>query len=309
MGIVAKKALKILITGANGLLGQKLVAHCQARNIDFLASASGKNMNPELLDINFASVDITDHDAFRYSLDNYKPTCLVNTAAITNVDLCETIENECFAVNADAVRTMMDWCAKNNAHFIQISTDFIFDGKALHYKEDALPKPLNVYGESKSRAEMIIMNSEFYKWSILRTSLVYGSAHNLKRTNLVLWARGELLRNRAVKIVNDQFRAPTWAADLASAAIKAAEREKYGVFNIVGPECMSMFTFVQRICRFYKQPLELVHQIETKELNQLAKRPVRTDLCIEKARNEINYQPLQLEETLMLLEREIPNHN
>lgn len=308
MGVVSAPTPRIFITGANGLLGQKLVAQCQEKQLGFLASSSGQNVNPKLKDSNYVCLDITDANSLLKHLDNYRPTCIINTAAITNVDLCESIEEDCFNVNATAVEAMMKWCAKNDCHFIQISTDFIFDGKKEVYSEDEQPRPLSVYGLSKLRAEEGITTSAYPNWTILRTSVVYGSAHSLKRSNLVLWVRGELLRNRTVSIVDDQFRAPTWADDLAKAALTAAVKQKFGIFNIVGPQCMSMFEFVQRICRFYKQPLELVKQIKTSDLQQVAERPLKTNMLIDKAKVELDYEPLTIEETLTILEKEIPLH-
>jgi dTDP-4-dehydrorhamnose reductase len=308
MGAVKNKASKIFITGANGLLGQKVVKLCQKKDIDFLATSSGSNRNPELAAKNYQKIDITDKEKLLQSLDSYKPNCIINTAAMTNVDLCKSLIEECYEINTHSVKSMLDWSSKNEAHLIQISTDFIFDGKKDEYFEVDQPNPISVYGDAKNKAEDYLLSSNYKNWSVLRTSVVYGVAHNLKRSNIVLWARSELLRNRTVKIVDDQFRAPTWADDLAFATLASFENKGFGVFNTVGSECMSMHAFVSRMAKYYKQPQELVIKIKSDELQQVANRPLKTCLNTNKAKNEFNYSPISIEESLMILEKELPNY-
>jgi dTDP-4-dehydrorhamnose reductase len=297
---------KLLITGSNGLLGQKIVKLCSESGIDFLAVSSGDNRNPQLEERYYKQIDVTNHFAMNQLLDDYSPTCIINTAAMTNVDLCESLVEECYDVNAEAVKNLFNWTEKNEIQLIQISTDFIFDGEKDEYTELDSPNPLSIYGASKNKAEEYLMESEYLNWTIIRTSLVYGAAFHLKRSNIVLWAREEILRNRSVKIVDDQFRAPTWANDLAHAVMSACLNKKNGVFNIVGKEYLSMFEFVKRIVLFYKQPLELVSRIKSSELQQAAKRPVKTNMIIEKAKIELGYEPHSIENTLSTLEQELP---
>lgn len=304
-----KSKIQLFITGSNGLLGQKIVKLCQDSEIDFLALSSGKNRNPELDEQHYRQMDVTHHAEINQLLDKYLPVCIINTAAMTNVDLCESLSNECHQINAEAVKNLFFWAKNNNAHLIQISTDFIFDGTKNEYTELDVPKPLSVYGESKMRAEEFLLQSEYLNWTILRTSLVYGAAHHLKRSNIVLWARGEILRNRTIKIVDDQLRAPTWAEDLANAVMTVFSNKKYGVYNIVGKDYLSMYEFVQRMVSFYKQPLELVKKIKSSELQQVAQRPAKTNLIIDKARIELGYNPHSIENTLASIERNLSQYS
>ena len=299
---------KILITGANGLLGQKIVKLCQKFGLNFLATSAGVNRNPDLDPKNYQQLDITKTAAVLALCNRYQPECIINTAAMTNVDLCESLVEECYQINTSALKNLLDWSSMNNTHLIQISTDFVFDGNKNNYIENDEANPLSVYGDSKSKAEKLLLQSNYKNWSILRTSLVYGSAHLLKRSNIVLWAREELLKNRKVTIVDDQFRAPTWAEDLAFASLVSFEKKAFGIYHTVGPECLSMFDFVQRMAAFYKQPTELVQRIKTTDLQQTADRPPRTNLVILKAKRELDYNPHSLEQTLAILEKEIPTH-
>lgn len=306
MGAIINSTKKILITGSNGLLGQKIIKLCLENRLDYIATSLGANRNPSVQSSRYFSLDISDANAVEQLFSKIKPDCVINTAAITNVDLCESTPDDCDQINVDAVNYILNWCKTLNIHFIQISTDFVFDGKKSVYVENDLPNPLSIYGKSKLKAEKLIQNSSLLNWTIMRTSVVYGVAHNMTRSNIVLWARSEILRNRKINIVGDQYRAPTWAEDLATACLRAVEKEVFGVYNIVGPECVSILEFVKRMAKYYKQPEELVQEIKTNELNQVAERPLKTHLDISKAKQALGYNPLNLENTLSLLEKELP---
>ena len=140
-------------------------------------------------------------------------------------------------------------------------------------------------------------------WSIVRTIIVYGEGNNLSRTNIVLWAKEALKTGNEITIVDDQFRAPTWAEDLAWGCLEIVLRNKKGVFHISGPETMSVIDLVYRIADFYGLPKNQIKPIRSTTLNQAAKRPPKTGFDLTKARNELNYEPLTLEKSLELLEK------
>ena len=300
---------KILLTGSNGLLGNKLVGQLLEIDARFLATSNGENTNPNCPDKNYLELDITDKQSVLEVLNNYQPDVIINTAAMTNVDACESLPDECFKVNVDGFKNLFDWSASNDAHVIQISTDFIFDGENGPYKEEDLPNPLSEYGRSKLESEKVCFNSSYKNWTILRTIVVYGTAPNLKRSNIVLWARETLKNEKSINIVDDQFRAPTWADDLAMACLLSIEKKVKGVFHISGPETMSIFDIVNKIADFYNIDKRLIKPIKTDELGQVASRPPKTGFKLDKARKELGYSPKTFEETLGLLENELESNN
>ncbi len=295
--------MRILITGSNGLLGQKLVKLCLERGLNFIATSKGDNRNPDCPANNFLSLDISNLLEINKVFQFYYPTHVIHTAAITNVDYCEDHIEECHLVNVDASKLLSNACIQYKAHFQLLSTDFVFDGEKGNYKEEDLVNPLSVYAKSKVDAENLVIDSNTDNWSIVRTIIVYGEGNNLSRSNIVLWAKDALKTGNELTIVDDQFRAPTWAEDLAWGCLEVVLRNKQGIFHISGPETMSVIDLVYRIADFYKLPRNQVKPIKSNTLNQAAKRPPKTGFDLTKARNELNYEPLTLEKSLELLEK------
>jgi len=152
---------KILITGSNGLLGQKLVKQLvNSDEFEFLATSSGTNRIEKFKNIPYQSLDITNQEEINAVFESYKPDIVINTEAMTNVDTCEGDRENCWDLNVNAVKYLFEASKKVKAHFIHLSTDFIFDGENGPYKEDDTPNPLSYYGESKWAAEKILINSD-----------------------------------------------------------------------------------------------------------------------------------------------------
>lgn len=292
---------RILITGSNGLLGQKIVMQLQRKRVDFLATSLGKNRNPDCPDEYYVSMDITNREDIEKCVDVFQPTCIINTAAMTNVDECEVRPEDCRKINVDAVNNLLEVAAANNIHFIHLSTDFVFDGNNGPYKENDRKNPLSVYAKSKADSEEILERASFKNWTILRTIIVFGQGNNLSRSNIVLWAKEALTKGEEMKIVNDQFRAPTWADDLAWACIQAALLKTTGVYHISGPETFSIFELVLRIADFYGFEKTKLVAVSSSTLNQKARRPLRTGFILDKAKRDLKYDPLTFEESLTRL--------
>ena len=158
--------------------------------------------------------------------------------------------------------------------------------------------PLSNYAISKVKGEEMLMKQDETNWSIVRTIIVYGKADNLSRSNLIVWAKETLKSNGEMKIIDDQFRSPTFADDLAKGCMSILEKEKTGVYHLSGPETMSIYHLVERIAKFYNYSMENVARISSSTLNQPAKRPPRTGFNLNKAINNLDYSPRKLEETL-----------
>lgn len=293
--------MKILITGSNGLLGQKIVRQLINSQIDFLATSLGANRNSNCPDSNYQSLDITNKSQVLNLVNAFKPTAIINTAAMTNVDACELDEVNCRKINIDAVGCLFDAAKKVNAQFVHLSTDFVFDGENGPYKEEDIRNPLSIYAKSKVDSEDILMNDPTTNWSILRTIIVFGQGENLSRSNIVLWAKAALAKGDPLTIVNDQFRAPTWADDLAWACIQTVKKHATGIFHISGPKTYSIYDLVKSIGTYYGFSTDNVSPINSSTLNQSAKRPPRTGFILSKAQNILEYQPQTLEESLAKL--------
>lgn len=293
--------MKILITGSNGLLGQKLVDLCLAKKIDFLATSLGVNRYSVCPPERYQSFDITEEQQVQDVINAYRPTHIIHTAAMTNVDQCELNPEACDLVNRQAVQMLAKFCVQNEIHLQLLSTDFVFDGTSGPYKETDAPAPLSVYARSKVEAERVLQNTIGLSYSIVRTIIVYGTGENLSRSNLILWAKEALKKGEPLQIVDDQFRAPTWAPDLAWACLRICELNETGIFHISGPETMSIYQIVARIAAFYGLSMHPVNKLSSNNLKQSAKRPPVTGFILDKAHQTLGFQPQTLEQTFAQL--------
>ena len=294
----------VIITGSNGLLGQKLTdLYLKHPEIAFLATGKGPNRHPVKTGYIYEEADVTDHTGMRALLEKYKPSAVINSAAMTNVDACESDKGGCDAMNIDAVENLARLSAEMNFRLIHLSTDFIFDGTHPLYTEDEQPNPLSYYGRSKWEGEKKVM--QFAKnWSILRTVLVYGVVADMSRSNIVLWAYNTLKNATPAKVVNDQYRTPTLAEDLAMGCFLAEQKQAQGIYNIAGPDYFGIHELMERVAQNFGFQLDNISLVSSETLNQPAKRPPITGLDITKAKQVLGYTPHNFSEGLAMVAKQ-----
>lgn len=295
----------ILITGANGLLGQKLVELLvQQSTVDLIATAKGENRLPNSAGYRYVSLDITNSGEVNTVFDTYQPDVVIHTAAMTNVDTCETDHIGCELLNVTAVAYLIEACQKHDTFLCHLSTDFIFDGTDGPYTEEAIPNPISVYGASKLRAEKLLEASSI-RWAIARTVLVFGIVSDMSRTNIILWVKKSLEEGKQINVVTDQFRTPTLAEDLAMGCWLIAHKEAQGIFNISGSDFLTPYEMAIKTANFYGLPVELIKQADSSTFSQPAKRPPRTGFILDKARRDLGYQPRTFDEGIALMAKQI----
>jgi dTDP-4-dehydrorhamnose reductase len=298
--------LRILITGSNGLLGQKLVSALRDdAEVELIATGRGADRTPAPLGTRYHALDITSKADVDRVFDETRPDAVIHGAAMTNVDACETDPETCRLQNITATHHLVDAAKRHISHFIFLSTDFIFDGLNGPYREDDAPAPLSIYGHSKLEGERIVMRAGLDKWAIARTIIVYGVAPGLSRSNVVLWAKSALEKGQPIKVVDDQWRMPTLAEDLADGCIRIAKRKATGIFNLSGPDGMSILELVRRVGAFFHLNSSVVTAVKSDTLGQPAKRPPRTGFVLDKARRELGYAPRGFEAGLAVLKEQL----
>lgn len=296
---------RILVTGSNGLLGQKITDLIIAgKRAGLIATSKGANRYPQTHGYEYAELDICNQEQLQEVVKRYRPDAIINTAAMTNVDACEKNKELCRQLNVEAVKNLVNICEENNIHLIHLSTDFIFDGKNGPYPEDAEPCPLSYYGGSKLEAEKIIRASSC-RYAILRTIIVYGIVNDMSRSNIVLWAKSALEKGMPINVVNDQWRMPTLAEDLAECCLLAIEKEATGIYNASGKDMLSIIEMVKQIADFWKLDKNLIKPISSDTLKQDAKRPVKTGFILDKAIRELGYQPRSFKEGLEVIDLQL----
>ncbi len=299
--------MKILITGANGLLGQKLVALLSAdKDLQVIATARTTNQLPATgrEAYRFARMDVTDRENVIDIVGDYQPDTIINTAAMTHVDRCEENQDECHTANVTAVENLIEACETFQVHLIQLSTDFIFNGTNGPLDENASPDPVNFYGRSKLEAEELLRKSKC-DYSIIRTVLVYGVGYDPSQSNIVLWVIDKLNKKEEINLVNDQWRTPTLVEDLAEGCFLIAKKRALGVYNISGREMMTPYHMAETIADEFNLDKSLIHETDSDTFTQPAKRPLKTGLTIDKAAGKLGYSPHSFREGLKLVSKQL----
>lgn len=295
----------ILVTGSNGLLGQKITERLSAtKQFKLIATSKGADRFPVKDGYTYAEMDILDPQNVKEVVGHYKPDAIIHTAAMTNVDTCEDQKELAYQLNVESVKTLISVCEEHDIQLVHLSTDFIFDGAKGPYDEEADPNPLSYYGQTKVEAENIIKVSNC-RWAILRTILVYGIVSDMSRSNIVLWAKGALEKGSPINVVNDQWRMPTLAEDLADCCLLAVEKDAQGIYNASGKDMMSISELVARVADYWKLDKSMINEISAETLNQTAKRPVRTGFVLDKTIRDLGYNPHSFEEGLIILDQQL----
>ena len=293
---------RILVTGANGMLGQ--------RTIDFFSNLGGFELlttsienEPIVRGVEYFQCDITNRDKIKKTIYDFCPDFIINTAAYTNVDASETEREAAWRINVKGVEYLAEVARAIDAHIIHISSDYIFDGKNGPYSENAVPNPLGYYGRTKLASENALRISGSI-FTILRTNVLYGM-NMAGRPDFVRWVINSLKNKDKIRIVTDQINNPTFIDDLVQAISKIVEFGKTGIYNIGGKEFLSRYDFTLMIVDFFNLDNSLVKPIVTKELKQAARRPLKSGLITLKAETELGYKPHGITEALQEIKKKL----
>ncbi|WP_293904973.1 MULTISPECIES: SDR family oxidoreductase [unclassified Sphingobacterium] len=296
---------KVLVTGSNGFLGQKVVdLLAKNEHYDVIAISKGPNRNPNQVNYTFFQVDLSDRTKLIDFLATHTLDAIVHTAAMTSVEACEADKVACQLLNVDLVEYLASYCTAHQTQLIHLSTDFVFDGKKnAPYAETDLPNPQSEYGKSKYTSEQVLVQSNCH-YAILRTILVYGINADPNRSNLVLWAKSKLSKNEPIKVVNDQWRMPTFVDDLAYACQLAIDRKAEGIFHISGSELMSISEAVDKIADYWKLDKGLISEISAASIGQAENRPRQTGFDLTKSKAELGYVPTSFIDSLAIIDQQ-----
>jgi dTDP-4-dehydrorhamnose reductase len=239
--------VRLLVTGAGGQLGHDVVAHATS-------------LGDEVIAADRSTLDVTDVDAVVAAVRSVRPDAIINAAAYTAVDACETNVEMAYAANADAVGFLASAAAEAGAHLVHVSTDYVFDGSLDRpYREDDATNPQSVYGKSKLAGELAAGADA----AIVRTSWVCGE-HGNNMVKLVL----RLAKPGAdLAFVDDQRGCPTFTADLAPALTLLARERRAGVHHLTNQGPVSWYEFVQEVLRAAGLDPAMVRPISTAELD------------------------------------------
>lgn len=286
---------RVLIIGGTGLLGRALI---EVGKEKYELYKTYHIVEPSEKDENFIKLSVENRDEICNVFSKIKPDYVIDTHALTNVDHCELHKEEAWAINVISSKNVLDASEKVGAKYIFISSDYVFDGygpadkseeinikNIKPYTEESKQNPLNFYGLTKAIMEDYLYFSK-YDYLVIRTSAIYGNEGSTGKKSFVQFIVENLKANKQVSVVSDQYLSPTNNIKLATVIYKLIEKGKSGIYNVCGKN-MSKYEWAIKIAKRENLNINLINPIKTKELNQVAKRPFKPLLSMEKLRKEL----------------------
>jgi len=259
--------LKILVIGGNGMVGYNLVKFL-IKNKHDVSFTYNKNM---ISDSNSLPLDIMDKHMTEKVISKLQPDIVINCAALTSVDLCETNHDLAEKLNIEGTKNVVSTCLKNSSKLIQISTSYVFDGKQSLYSETDESLGATYYGITKMKGEEIVKNSQL-KYLILRTDQPYGWTEKWQKTNSVLRVINSLKINDELNEIEDWYNTPTYLEDFVSATNSLILKESTGIFHVVGPDFINRYEWAKIVCDVFNLDKNKINPIQSSSLNLPAKR-------------------------------------
>ncbi len=294
--------MKVLITGANGLLGQHLTKLLLDKNYEVVATGRGESRLPfePSGTYTYHTMDIANAFDTYAIMSREKPDVVVHAAAMTQVDDCEKQPELCERINVQGTAQILTDAETFSSHFIYISTDFVFDGDKGNYSEEEDTNPISLYGFSKLQAESMVQVSDI-PFAIVRTCLVYGNLLKGTRSNIVSWVRESLQQDKTIQVVSDQMRTPTYVGDLAKGIALIIEQKATGIYHISGKDWLTPYDIALKTAHKFQLDAGKIVKVDASTFKQPGRRPLKTGFVIEKARKDLGFEPMTFDEGLELM--------
>jgi len=287
-------AMRVLITGTNGLVGSRLAALLAARG----HSVTGLGRGPSRIHgpFEYVSVDVSDGDSLITVVRTTAPEVILNPASMTDVDGCEVAAALAFRVNGIAPGVLALAANDVGAHLVHVSTDYVFDGTGGPYLEDDVPNPRGVYALTKHMGEQAV-RALANVWTIARTAVVYGWPP-AGRPNFGSWMLEALRAGETVRLFEDQFVSPSLADSVAEQLAELAERRLAGIWNVCGADVVNRVQFGMALCAEFGLDSHQIIPSRLADANFKSPRPARSGLRTDKAAGELRARPLGLDASL-----------
>lgn len=290
--------MKILITGANGFLGQYLCTSFASKGFEVIAVSRGDCRIINKYGIKYQSVDVTKKNEVIKILEDEQPDVVIHNAAMSKPDECQNNQPECLLQNVEATRFLVNACQLHNIYFIYISTDFVFGENGPH-DEATQPAPLNFYGESKLQAEHLVQHSGL-PFAIVRPVFIYGQLLLGTKPTFIHWVQQNLENGKPIKVVNDQQRTPTFVTDICNGIFEIINKKAQGVFHLAGKDIISPYAMAVTVATVLGLDASLIEPVTSETFIEPVKRAKHSGLEINKAIKILGYNPVGFEEGVRL---------
>jgi len=283
---------KLLITGGSGLLGSNLV---KLMEDNFEAHTIVHEHQMKFKTCQTYKLDITKGYNLLKAVKKINPQCIIHTAALTNVDYCETHRDESWKINVEGTRNVATSADKVDSKIIYISTDSVFDGKKSMYTEDDQPNPVNFYAMTKLEGEKIVLRSTAHH-VIIRTNIYGWNAQ--KKLSIAEWMLNSLLEKKQLTLFSDVFFTPMLVNNLCDVIIEILEKDICGLYHVAGSERCSKLQFGLALAEVFDLDKNLIEPILVSDKNLAAERPKDPSLSIERIRREVRTRLLNVRDGL-----------
>ena len=292
---------RLLVIGASGLLGSKLMALASKRyEVRGTCCPEVDGMENWKLE----PLDIGSKDEIDGIFGKLKPEVVILAAAMTNVDACEKDPTAANRVNATGPSLVARACKANGARLVHVSTDYVFDGaKSRKYTEEDVPRPISVYGSSKLAGERSVL-STLPGAVVARPAVLYGWNPLEEKDNFVTWVLKKLRAGERATLFQDQWISPTFADDLARTLLDLAERDVTGLWHVSGPDCLDRPSCGRLIASIFGLDERLIAPVQSSSVSLPAKRPKYSCLDVSKVEKLLNRKMLPFREGLEIMKQQ-----
>ncbi|HYK47165.1 MAG TPA: SDR family oxidoreductase [Parafilimonas sp.] len=293
--------MQILITGANGFLGQHLSVYLKQKDFDVISTSRGECRIPSSFNVPYYPAELTQRSDVEQLVSATKPDVIIHSAAMSKPDECETDREKCILYNVSATQfllTAFERTANTNSHFIFTSTDFVF-GEGGPHSENDVPEPINFYGESKLMAEKLLAETSVV-CTIVRPVFMYGPVWSGVRSSYLQQVKNALQQNQPIKAVSDQLRTPTYVYDVCKGIEAIIVHKQAGVYHLAGRNVLSPYQMALSVAHYFHLDSSLIQEVTLNSFFEAARRPLRSGLKIAKAEEELGYDPVTFEEGIKL---------
>jgi dTDP-4-dehydrorhamnose reductase len=288
--------MKLLITGINGFLGRHLINYLLARGYAVFSTGRGFIKGNLKSDVHYINFDLTNNELLLQTINEIQPNIIIHIAAMSKPDECELNKEACILNNVDVTKNIADAAKAINAKLIFTSTDFVF-GEGENHKEESITKPLNFYGESKLMAETYIQKV-LNNYCIIRPVFIYGKQIDGIKGSFVQWVQSNLENDNVIKVVNDQFRTPTYVEDICFGIERLVLLDKTGIYHFSGEEVLTPYQMAFEIAEQLNLDISLIISVDASVFPEPVKRAKKCILNIDKSKQDLNFLPLSFNEGL-----------
>ena len=242
-----------------------------------------------------STIDVRDKNVLKETIMKSQPEVIINLAAVTNVDKCESDKQTCWDVNVTLVENLARLARIVDARMVHVSTDYVFDGQKGPYAETAVPHPISYYGKSKLAGENACIVGSMQA-AVVRTNVVYGPF--VERPDFVRWVLDALESRTPIRVVNDQYSNPTYVDDISESILRIIQKKRSGIYHVGGADYCSRYEFALSIAEFFRADPSNISPVTTAELKQPARRPLKGGLITLKAETDLGMKMRGIESGL-----------